>query len=307
MTFPWIILILAGVGGAVYFATTYISTRRQISRLPRVEQAAILIEEATIARERPTRRQRIHSYVARRGWDGNLAPLVFFAVFGIFATATVMSLMKVPPMIALAASIPVVGLSLFAVDGYINDRRARKFHRQMIQVLELLKTDVESGVSPGQALSRIPLSLSEPARSEFLAAADRRRLDTNMHLDESVAPIAERYPSRAMSLLVAALRIDRERGASIAPALQQAHDTLQRDIELTEETAAEIAQTKFEFLIIVGVFAFIIFTLVFNSGHRDVFFSTFLGITGLIIVAINVSFGIWRAFRMISRIQRVGG
>ena len=70
---------------------------------------------------------------------------------------------------------------------------------------------------------------------------------------------------------------------------------------------AEIAQTKFEFLIIVGVFAFIIFTLVFNSGHRDVFFSTFLGVAGLIVVAVNVSFGIWRAFRMISRIQRVGG
>lgn len=300
----WWVLVAATVAGFVYFAATYVMLKRQMAALPKVEQAAVLIEDATDKRSRVPLRQRVRAEMTRRGWDGNYAPLILFGLLGTFAVALVMTLLNVPPLLALAAAVPIVLLSLWFLDGYRVDRRARKFNRQLVQVLELLVAEVEASNGPGLALQRIPLSLPEPARTEFDGAADRIRVGA--HLDDAVRPIAEKYPSRSMSLILSALRIDRERGAALGPALRQAADTLRRDIELTEETVAEIAQTKFEFGIICAVFGFIAFAMVFTSGQQEIFFGTTIGLIGLLFCAVNVSFGIFRAFRMMSKIQKVG-
>ena len=300
----WWVLVAATVAGFVYFATTYVVLKRQVASLPKTEQAAIFREEAAIKWQKLPWRERIREELHRRGWDGNYAPLILFGLLGVFAVALALTFLNVAPLLALVLAIPLVVVGLWFLDGYRVERRARKFNRQLVQVLELLTAEIESGNGPAQALQSIPLSLPEPARSEFDGAADRIRVGA--YLDDAVRPIAEKYPSRAMGLLLSALRIDRERGARIAPALRQAAATLRRDVELTEETMAEVSQTKFEFGIIAVVFSFIAFAMIFTSGQRELFFTTALGLFGITFALVNVTLGLFRAFRMLSRIQKVG-
>lgn len=301
----WAVLVIAAVGGFVYFATTYFALKREIATLPKVEQAAILIDQATEDRHKLPWRERLSVAAMQRGWDGNLAPLVLIGLIATFLVALAMSQLNVPPLLALPLAIPLVVGGMWVFDGYRASRRARLFNRQLVQVLDLLVAEIEAGNGPAQSLQRIPLSLSEPSRSEFFAASDRIQLGA--HLDDAVRPIATKYPSRSMALILAALRIDRERGARIAPALRQAASSLRRDIELTEETMAEISQTKFEFGLITVIFGFIAASMIFTAGQQELFFGTALGLIGVTFAVANVALGVFRAFRLINRIQKVGG
>jgi len=163
-----------------------------------------------------------------------------------------------------------------------------------------LVAQLHAGSSAQLALERIVPNLPDPLRSEFDLALLRKR--ANMELSDAIAEVAKRYPSRAMDMLVAALRIDEQRGAKMAPALEQAASTVRQDFELRAEAEAEIAQERMQFFGIVGIIgAIVIFMFTRNSADQRDALTSPAGLTMIGAAAGNFVFGILRVLAMLQK------
>ncbi len=284
--------------GAVFFAVQWLQVTRELAKRSDLERRRAAIENAN--KERISIRQRAHTFAAKNGWNGDLSVIGITLIFLYCMTVAALSFVSISGWLAPLIALPV---SAFAVAWAVSStahRRRTAFNSQLIQALDLLVTQLQSGTSAQLALERIVPNLPDPLRSEFDQALARKR--ANLELSAAVAEVADRYPSRAMSMLVAALRIDEQRGAKMAPALEQAANTVRREFELRSESDAEVAQERMQFFAIVGIIGGIVLYSFTNSSgfQRDALTSP----TGLAIVSLGVAnfvFGVLRVMRMLQK------
>ncbi len=293
-----IIATLLG-SGALYFAVTWATSRWETRARTNLERRQRQIDAAH--RERVTLSARASAIAVRWGWTGDLSIPLVGLLFVYTAAAAALSVLGLSGWTAVALALPVASLVVAWVTATAAERRRNAFNRQLVQALDLLVAQLKAGSSPQLALERVVPNLPDPLRSEFDQALARRR--ATMNLSEAVASIAKRYPSRAMSMLVAALRIDEEgRGAKMALALEQAAATVRRDFELRSESDAEIAQERMQFFGIVGIVTTIALMLILrgSDSQREALMSP-MGFSMLAVAAGNFVFGILRVLKMLEK------
>ncbi len=284
--------------GAAYFAVQWLQATRELAKRSDLERRRAAIEHAN--RERVQVRTRIRAFAAKNGWSGDLTVVGIALIFLYCLVIAALSLISVSGWLAPILGLPV---SAFVVAWGVSStahRRRTAFNSQLIQALDLLVTQLQAGTSAALALERIVPNLPDPLRTEFDQALVRKR--ANMELSTAVSEVADRYPSRAMAMLVAALRIDEQRGAKMAPALEQAAHTVRREFELRSESDAEVAQERMQFFAIVGIVGGIV--LYSFTSSSDFQREALVSPTGLAIVglgAANFVFGIFRVLRMLQK------
>lgn len=304
------ILIPLLFAGSVFFFVQWFLIRSQQKQMTTVEKFRATVAQAEAlnaarARGRTGRVwpwQRAADWVTdtaftKLGWKGPLGPLVF-AWFGLYLVlAFALNLVGAPTGVAgllgVVASFAVIRLVLSRVE----QRRRKLFNRQLMRALELAAARLEGGAGPEAALRGVAEVLDNPLRQEFLTALTR--IGPNFGLVDSFAELATRFPSRAMTMLVAALRIDAEVGGRIAPALRSASTSLQTNFELADEATAELAQQRMEFWGILGVIGFMTGSAVVNSGDQGG--AAILSPIGLLALALgvgNLLFGVHRCLKM---------
>jgi Flp pilus assembly protein TadB len=298
MTGMTIILASLFSAGALYFVMMWFFSRRDLAARTEIERRKAAIDHAN--RERIDVRAKLHQFAAKQGWTGDLSVIAIALIFLYAVVVALLSLIKISgwlaPIIAIPASVLVVVWGASST----THRRQTAFNRQLVQALDLLVAQLQSGVSAQLALERIVPNLPDPLRSEFDRALVRRR--ANLELSDAIAEVASRYPSRAMSMLVAALRIDEKRGAKMALALEQAAASVRRDFELRSEADAEIAQERMQFFGIVGIVGGIAVFLFARGSQQQ--HEALTSPTGIILVggaAANFAFGIFRVMRMLRK------
>lgn len=294
------ILIATLLGaGALYFAVTWATARWESRARTNLERRQRQIDAAH--REKVTVTQRASALAVRWGWTGDLSIPLVALLFVYTTTAAILSVFGLGGWTAVALALPVSTLLVAWFTATSAERRRMAFNRQLVQALDLLVAQLKAGSSPQLALERVVPNLPDPLRSEFDQALARKR--ATMNLSEAVASIAKRYPSRAMSMLVAALRIDEEgRGAKMALALEQAAATVRRDFELRSESDAEIAQERMQFFGIVGIVTAIALLLILRGSdtQREALMSP-TGFSLLAVAAGNFVFGILRVLKMLEK------
>lgn len=293
-------IFLAAVlsAAAAFFTVQWFSARRELSKRSVVERRRDAIDKAN--RERVSLRRRARIFAARNGWDGDLSVIVIALIFVYAVCVAGLSLVSISGWLAPIIALPTAALSVFWVTSATAQRRRLAFSSQLVQALDLLVAQLHSGASAQLALERIVPNLPDPLRSEFDLALLRKR--ANMELSDAIAEVAKRYPSRAMDMLVAALRIDEQRGAKMAPALEQAAYTVRHDFELRAEAEAEIAQERMQFFGIVGIIgAIVLFMFTRNSPDQREALTSPAGLTMIGVAAGNFVFGILRVLAMLQK------
>jgi tight adherence protein B len=284
--------------GAMYFAAMWLIARWELASRSDVERRRDSIAAAN--RERLSFRERIKRTAGQYGWRGDLTLLVFGLLFFYVLIIAALTLVGISGWIAPIVAVPTAVLIVLWSASSNTQRRRAAFDRQLVQALDLLVSQLQSGTSAGLALERIVPNLPDPLRSEFDDALARNR--ASMELSEAIAEVAERYPSRAMHMLVAAIRIDEKRGAKMSAALEQAANSVRRDFELRAESEAEVAQERMQFFGIVGIVGGIAVYLLARGSvdQREALLSP----TGLVLfglAATNFVFGIIRVMRMLAK------
>lgn len=279
------IIAALAAGGAAYFIARWYVARRSYRDMTAIERANAQIEEDRRREERLGWRDRIREGLGTAGYRGGLTPVFLAGGFIYLAIAAVLTLIGLQALWGALAAVPIAFGGAFGALQSLESRRRKAFNIQLMQALELLAGQLESGSGINRALEQILPSLNDPLRREFEATLDKTV--AAMPLVEAMEELAERYPSRAMGMFVAALELDRRQNANLAPAIRQAAAMLRRNFELTSEGRAELAQTKMEFLIVAAIISGIIVMLVFGGDEqtRDLY----RGGPGLIVLAVSVA------------------
>lgn len=297
------LLLALAVGTSAYFLVSYALTKvsyRKVAR-SRVLMAQMVIAEAEQRRDLKLL-DRLTGRIRLAGWTGGLAPIVTAVGFLYAVCVLLVSLTGINEVVGVVLGIPICIGVVSLVVMRIAFRRQSAFQRQLMPALAMLAAQIETGSGAERALESILPSLEDPLGEELNAAL---AATVTMELVESLKEVEKHYPSRAFTLFLAALEIDRLQGGSLAPALREAASMLERQFELTQEAQAELSQAKSEFYGVIVILSLVALPLL-TSGDptiRSAYFSP-TGLTALTFVGILAGLGVLRASKIFKMAKR---
>lgn len=294
------ILIALAAFGMSFFLMNWIATSFSLRKLSYIELRNAQIEE-DLKKERKSKGKSFIRYkLAEYGYEGDIIPLAIVVAVVYVAIAAVLSLLGLGDLTGALIALPVSVATSLGVLSSMRRKRIAKFDRQLLKVLASVASHLEAGDIPQMAFQKAARLVDNPLRSELEATL--ASMVGSESLSTAIRRLEEDYPSKAMTLLVAALSIDDRVGARLAPALRQAQATLERQFELGAEASAEISQAKGEFYAISGIMGALglVFLVLGGDAAREAYFSP-AGIFFIGLAFANYLIGVWRANKIFNK------
>ncbi|KAB7852530.1 type II secretion system F family protein [Streptomyces mobaraensis] len=201
------------------------------------------------ARSRPLRRfdravrgtrpgRRLERRIAATGLG--IAPGDFLLWTGAAAVVlwAVAALALAPFFGPLAAVVAV--WTAFAFLGRQRRKRIEKFINQLPELARILANATQAGLALRTALGMAAEEMDAPAREELSAVADR--LAVGHSVDEALAELADRLPSRELGVLVTTLVLSHHAGGSVVRSLRNLTETLEERKETRREVRTQLSQ-----------------------------------------------------------------
>lgn len=295
-----IILAVAATVGFAYFLFVYIYNKIAMRKLGYVALRNAQIAEELYLERRGSRKERIARWLRDAGYDKDPWPLALLGAGSYFFLAAGLNLVGVSPVLALIVAAPGALVVAMIVIKTTKRRADARIPQQTVQLLRNAVTHLESGSTPQQAFQKSAQLLDNPLRRELLDAL-AARVGTEP-LAHTLQPIADRHPSQAMSLMLAALEVNDKVGSRLAPTLKQAELVVEQQLELSAEATAEVSQAKGEFIGVATLIGLIGLAMVAAAGEsaREAYLSP-LGLFALTLGIGNFAFGVFRILRTLNK------
>lgn len=289
--------------GAMFFLLVWLRELRSFRSMNRLEQLSAQIEYERRQLDKQSVSTRVDSLTIAWGLQGLWGPALGIVTVLYLSFAAGLALLGVGDLVGAFVALPVSIMSGFLAMRSSRNREEIRFRRQLLQAFGIIASQIEAGDSINRALDKTVLMIEDPLRRE-LASALAGMVGTTS-LTGALAPLGQKYPSRAMDLFLAALEIDETMGAKLAPTLRQAQASLERQFDLAAEATAEISQARSEFIGITVVMAMVALGMFFAAEGvaRDAYLSP-LGISLLGATILNYIFGVLRTLRIFSKAKR---
>lgn len=291
------------IAGATFFLFAWISELRSFRSMNRLEQLSAQIEYERRLLDKESVTDRVDKLTITWGLQGLWGTSLGIVTVLYLGLAAGLALLGVSDLIGAFLALPVAVATGLMVMRSARQREEVRFRRQLLQAFGIIASQIEAGDSINRALDKTVLMVDDPLRRE-LANALAGLVGTSS-LTSVLRPVAQKYPSRAMDLFLAALEIDETMGAKLAPTLRQAQASLERQFDLAAEAMAEISQARSEFIGITAVMAMVALGMFFAAEGvaRDAYLSP-LGIALLGATVLNYAFGVIRTLRIFSKAKR---
>jgi tight adherence protein B len=193
-----------------------------------------------------------------------------------------------------------VGACLGALAGYVlpvfflkfaASRRAKKFERQLPDVLTLAASSLSTGFSLLQALDAVAADADEPSAKEFSRALAETRIGAD--LTESLGHLADRMNSKNMRWTAMAIDIQRQVGGNLAETLRNTAATIRDREALGRHIKGLSAEGRLSAYILIALpVGMLLYMLVANKAYVELLWTTTIGMgmsaAGLISLAIGV-------------------
>ncbi|WP_146252109.1 type II secretion system F family protein [Xylanimonas oleitrophica] len=164
-----------------------------------------------------------------------------------------------------------VGAMVLAVRWYLargRERRKEQFVAQMPELARVLSNATSAGLSIASAVAVAGSELSAPAGVEMTRVAERMRFGDS--LEDAMAGLEERLPSREVTVLVSTLLVSARSGGSLVTALRDIADTLDDRKEVRREIRTTLAQsTTTGYLVILVGFGLLFLLNALQPGTVD--------------------------------------
>ncbi|MGK5637608.1 type II secretion system F family protein [Streptomyces sp. URMC 126] len=170
----------------------------------------------------------------------SVAPGDFLLWTGAAAAAlwVVAALLLAPFFGPLAAIVAV--WTAFAFLGWQRRKRIEKFINQLPELARILANATQAGLALRTALGMAAEEMDAPAGEELAAVADR--LAVGHSVDEALAELADRLPSRELGVLVTTLVLSHRAGGSVVRSLRNLTETLEERKETRREVRTQLSQ-----------------------------------------------------------------
>lgn len=182
-----------------------------------------------------------------------LAFCLLAGMLGFFAALTVMGLgLSVLPA-ALAASLPIVYVSV------MRKKRLHKINAQLPDTLDLLGRSLAVGHAFSEALNQVQSEMPDPIATEFRIVFEEQKLglSTKVALDR----LSARVPLTDLRLCITAMHIQRETGGNLAEILEKVSQTIRERFKLMEDFRTLTTSSRGSAWVLCGLPFGIIFLL----------------------------------------------
>lgn len=289
--------------GTIYFIVQWLVARSELSQMTKVELAQAEIREGERKARRRNPAEWARHQLLQAGYRGDPEPVAVGLGFAYLAVSVALTFAGVPSTLAFLLGMPgTVGVAYITRQVWWS-RRRKTFAFQLKQLFDLLRGQLEAGFGTQRAMEMVVPNLADPLRGEFQAALDSTRAGKD--LIEALSEVRTVFPSRGFDLFIAALEVDREQGGSLSKTLQRASDMLGREFKLTEQSAAELAQSKQTFYGVGAILMLIAVTSITGADEtaREAYFS----VAGLITLGVLAANAAWGVVRVLKILNKAGG
>ncbi|MFJ2731143.1 MULTISPECIES: type II secretion system F family protein [unclassified Streptomyces] len=197
----------------------------------------------------PTLDRRLRRTKLGRGLELRLAATgldVTPGEFLVYMLATVAALW----LIGQAALAPFFGplaglLGIWAAMQFLNwqrQKRIEKFINQLPELARILANATQAGLALRTAIGMAAEELEAPAGEELAKVAHQLALGASM--DDALAELADRLPSRELVVLVTTLVLSNRAGGQVVSALRNLTETLEERKETRREIRTQLSQVN---------------------------------------------------------------
>ncbi len=300
---PLLLFVLVAALGLAGFYLLVSSSARRSS----------LIERGGVElRRRPRFDQRLNARLLRTRWGADLgarlqsagvertAAQFLLTVAGAALAALAIVGLLFPVLLAIA-SVPLAVWGCFAWLDRRLERRKEEFVGQLPEIARLLSNGASAGLSIPSAVELCVREIESPAKDELQMVMDE--LGLGRSLDESLASLQHRLPSREISVLMTTLIVQQRVGGDAVKALHELSETLDTRRETLREVRTLMAGALYTSYIVpvLGIGALLLLdALNAQTLHRMT--TTPIGIAALATAAALYSLG-WIAIRRTTRVE----
>ncbi|HEY1514956.1 MAG TPA: type II secretion system F family protein [Solirubrobacteraceae bacterium] len=272
-----------------------------------------LIERGGVdLRRRPRLDERLNARLVRTQRGADLAAKLHSAgvdrnagqfllsVAGAALGALLIAGLLFPVLLAIVAAGVAVWGSFVWLDRRL-EKRNEEFVAQLPEIARLLSNGASAGLSIPTAVELCVREIDAPAKDELQTVVDELTLGRS--LDDSLAHLQRRLPSREISVLMTTLIIQQRAGGDAVTALQELSQTLDMRRETLREVKTLMAGALFTSYIVpvLGIGALVLLDGI-NSDTLHRMTTKPLGIATLVVAAGLYALG-WIAIRRTTRIE----
>lgn len=230
-----------------------------------------------------------------------LTPARFLLLVGVvaFGTFALLSLL-VQSLLGLAGGV-LAGWACFVWLARRLDRRREEFVAQLPDVARLLSSGASAGLSMPAAIELAVREIEPPASDELQIVIDE--LTFGRSLDESLASLQRRLPSREIAVLMTTLIIQQRAGGDVVQALQELASTLNARRDTLREVRTHMAGAVFTSYVVpvMGVGSLVLLDLI-DPNTLQRMTSEPAGIVVLVIAGIMYAIGAI-AIRRVTKVE----
>lgn len=291
-------LTLGLVGVAVYVAGS--STAAQLAARAAVDDA--LVEPLRVRLDLLLRRTRWGRSVQERLAMAGTEILALDFAIGLVAIVVVVTFV-VNLVTPLWAALLVALLSTRAAYAWLaraQEQRREAFIYQLPELARVLSNASSAGLSLATSLAMAARELEDPAATELGKLREELRIGASV--EEALASLERRMPSREVGVLVTTLAIQQRSGGDVVAMLRDLARTLEARRELRREIRTMMTGEVFSAYLVVGLG--VVSLLLINAsspGLLDEMLSDFWGILAISVATAMFALG----FVLIRRFTRI--
>jgi tight adherence protein B len=157
-----------------------------------------------------------------------------------------------------------------------NKRRINLFETQLGDAISMFSNSLKAGYSFLQAVNSVAKDMPDPVGNEFKILL--KEISLGVNVNDALDNLMSRVNSKDLSLMIIAIKIQRETGGNLAEILNNISETIRERIKIQGEIKTLTAQGRMSGLIIglmPPVLAFILFFI--NRQYISVLFTTDIG------------------------------
>lgn len=202
------------------------------------------------------------------------------------------------PLAALAGPAAMLGWLRFE-----QSRRRAAIDKQLPLLLAALRSQLQSGVTPAQAVLRVAEELPAPIGDEIRRVRDD--LNVAVSLDAALGKLAERSKSELMGFLVASIGIAVRGGSDLVPQLVVIEETVRQRARIDGKIRSALAMAKPTTWIAMAAPPAMAAYLIFSDPAYLDFYGTVEGLITLAVALGAYALGVFIMRVMVSNLERV--
>jgi tight adherence protein B len=304
-TYALLLLLASGVLGLLGIWQLLAGTSRRAQLAERGQAGVVETTGRSVLRALDIRFRRTNSGRRLSAWlAGAGVKITAVELIGLLTATSLLGWVVLTFFLARAvALLAAIGASILIARALIERRRTARseaFIEQLPEIGRMLANGASAGLSIPQALTMASRELAAPGGLELKRVVDELRVGQS--LEDALANLRARLPSREVSVLMTTIAIQQRAGGDTVRALSELAQTLETRKDLRREVTTLLSGVVFTSYVVAGIGGGTILLLnVMSPGVTKEMTSSFLGLLG-----IAVAGALWAvAFVLIRRTTRI--